>query len=1831
MNASEETWAGKVLEGRYRVTQRLGTGGMGTVVLADDRLRKETVCLKLLTGAPEDPEEKAFLVQEFRILKSLRHPNLETVHDFGTLSENGIPYFSSEYIEGSDLFAASEGLDAGAVTELVAQACRALHFIHSRDLVHLDVKPQNFLVTKDPGGAPLVKLIDFGLASEKETRFGARVRGTPAYMAPEILRGEPVGPRADLYSLGVTFYQLLARRLPHPPGASTESLLDRMGESIAPPDTAAGPLPPGLLRVLLRMLEPVPDRRFASAMEVLEALGRARGRPFEAETEASTVGRVLSGTFSGREKEMEKIEGLLAAGNASAKIHLVTGEAGIGKTRLLQEAATRAQIAGWRTVRGNGLEAGGEAFEPLRSILKEILQALGPRHPATRAHGPLALRIVPDAFEADRTPEDAPPLRDPTALMEGLSGLLLEASRDRPLFVIVDDLQWADGETLELLAFLLRRIAVAEDRERTETPLLLFGALRDGEPAKSPALRFAGEIEAGGLIDPMPLEPLTKNQVVNLVRSMFGGTSVPETFLEGLVAASRGNPLFVEASLEHLAEGGRLRRGEEGWVFPKRKEAASALSGGLSGLFESILGEVGAEDRPVLEALAVWERPVAARALSASLADVSPSDLAASLRRLKTRGILERLGTSGEWTWRIRYGLFRAFVHDRIPDARRKNLHRLAGRFLAERGAEAGPEAEEAASHLLAGRDAEAGIEMALEASRSLRGIFHHARALALLEKALALTDPADARKRAALLFEKAHNLVRSGDPAGMLDVCRELETLLSAGGEKARADMVQVLLNAGEMLRVLGRSEEALDLLDRSERLASERGDAVSAARARLFRANVFFNRGRFDEGVRLVSKTLEEVPAIRGSEEEGFAQVDLANAYTRSGETEKATAALDRAEAIFEDHPERKGLTSVHRFRGTLEISAGRLDRAVEHLSRAVEIGRETGNRKEEVLTLEMLAHACWQLALYAEGERHLKRGLTLSRILGDKVGEHRLLGIGGLIASARGEIDEARAQLETVVRFWDGRKMAYFSAISRSILASLEARSGRLDGCLAALRETARVARQTGDPALIGLKNRVFGIHLAERGKTASALRALARNLGRPSPEADEEAPRSGATRSLRSLLLARAGRFEEAEAEARRASKAFQASGNVHERMEDALRQSVRRRETGDLEASRTILEALLDRSRETGNRLLEMSAHAGLGETLLRAGLLDPAEEHFQRGLALNRGMPALLEGCALRLGLSELLAVRGEGPAARTLAGEALETALRARSRPLASRARDRLRALENLPEAPARPSPAILPGTGKTGVALQAILDVFQRFHAGEEAQALVDRVLDAAIAVSEAKRGFLLLHGKDGLESASARNFHGKDERARDFSGTVAREVFRTGEAVLSADAGADPAFAGAQSIRDLRLKSVLCVPLRAGGGRIGAVYLDDPERAEAFGEQDRLLLQGLSDLAGIALDAARLRFRLEASEAELRERALNLEEHVKTQIVALEAVREKLHAREKELEGRDMFGEILGRSDAMRKVFGLLDRVTASSLPVVLEGETGTGKELAARAVHAHGPRKAGPFVDVNCAAIPETLLESELFGHVKGAFTGADRDRKGLFVLASGGTLFLDEIGDLPLALQAKLLRVLQEGEVRPVGARASVPVDVRIVCASNRNLETMVGEGRFREDLFYRLRVLHLRLPPLRERKEDVPLLAETFLSKHLEAEGKASGDVRFTTGALRALSSHGWPGNVRELKNVVESASVFARKGRITARDVGSRLGLDAGEEEVPAPAGVDFRKAKARFEKAYLEGLLQSTGGNVSETARRAGLERGYVHRLMKKYGLDAGAFREG
>ncbi len=531
----------------------------------------------------------------------------------------------------------------------------------------------------------------------------------------------------------------------------------------------------------------------------------------------------------------------------------------------------------------------------------------------------------------------------------------------------------------------------------------------------------------------------------------------------------------------------------------------------------------------------------------------------------------------------------------------------------------------------------------------------------------------------------------------------------------------------------------------------------------------------------------------------------------------------------------------------------------------------------------------------------------------------------------------------------------------------------------------------------------------------------------------------------------------------------------------------------------------------------------------------------------------------------------------------------------------------------------------------------LELLVDINKRLNSSLDAQEVLTRAMDAAIELTGAERGFVLLAkaphrsspsadtpepasskrkgSAKALQVAVARNLD-REQIGRShlkFSRAIAEKVIQDGHPVVTADARDDSRFRGNQSVHAMQLQSVACVPVSSPAGVLGALYLDNRFRRGSFDAEDVDLLMALADQVALALENARLLSELVQRNEELDKQRRRVEALARGQAAEIDRLTEVVRTAQQSLQHRYDYSNIVGASPAMQAVFDVLDRVIDSSLPVLIQGESGTGKELVARALHYQGPHRDGPMVTVNCGAVPETLLESELFGHVKGAFTGADRDRDGLVLKARGGTLFLDELGELPLAMQVKLLRVLQEREVRPLGASRSIPVDFRLVSATNRNLLQDVQHGRFREDLYYRVSVIELTLPPLRDRVDDIPDLARRLLERASERTKKSAPAL--TTGALRKLMTFPWPGNVRQLENVLLRASILADEERLGSQDISL--------PEVSAPANALTREEFARREMQQIADALAEHRWNVALVARALGIPRPSLYRKLRRYGL--------
>jgi Nif-specific regulatory protein len=490
---------------------------------------------------------------------------------------------------------------------------------------------------------------------------------------------------------------------------------------------------------------------------------------------------------------------------------------------------------------------------------------------------------------------------------------------------------------------------------------------------------------------------------------------------------------------------------------------------------------------------------------------------------------------------------------------------------------------------------------------------------------------------------------------------------------------------------------------------------------------------------------------------------------------------------------------------------------------------------------------------------------------------------------------------------------------------------------------------------------------------------------------------------------------------------------------------------------------------------------------------------------------------------------------------------------------------------------------------TSRAARDLTALLKISMAINSIRDLDVLQRQLLELILEAIPAERAAILLadEGVHDFISAFGWNRSSGGSTTMRVSKTVAQQVMREGEAILSNDVGEGPAGEASDSLVASHVKSLLCVPLAVFERVIGIIYCDTSSPATPFDEDHLQLLTGIAGVASVAVENVR-HMEVLAGENKRLQEELSIESHM------------------------------IGESAPMLKIYQRISRVAPSDSTVLIRGQSGTGKELAARAIHSNSERRQNAFVAINCATLTEHLLESELFGHEKGAFTGAVSQKKGKIEVAERGTIFLDEVGELPMPVQAKLLRVLQEREFERVGGTRPIKADVRVIAATNKDLEQAVRQGAFREDLYYRLNVVSLVMPGLSERREDIPLLANYFVSKYgRKCKRKVMG---ISPAARAALVEYGWPGNVRELENAIEHAVVLGTTDFIALDDLPEAVSEGGQLKRLPTSR---FYQAIVELKKQLILEALTKAGGNYTKAAKSLGIHPNNLHRLVRNLNL--------
>ncbi len=1028
------------------------------------------------------------------------------------------------------------------------------------------------------------------------------------------------------------------------------------------------------------------------------------------------------------------------------------------------------------------------------------------------------------------------------------------------------------------------------------------------------------------------------------------------------------------------------------------------------------------------------------------------------------------------------------------------------------------------------------------------------------------------------------------------------------------------------------GRFDEAQSHLDMVRALRpGPSGVNLAASEARdtaleIATAKIALARGEVDRATEALASVADTAP--RGQHSRAYYTL-LARVKNRAGDF---AAAAELTKGVIDEGIVDTIQADALSVRGVALAYMGDDETAHGLLTEAVTVASTLNDKRAEAVALGSLAIAFQRAGKTQEAKDAYERALACAEAAKDAwtVSTTRLN--LAVLAQAAGDLGQALVHLEAAVDM--GRRAGAKMAVQRALfnLANLDlylGRYARAEASIRSLSEDRAALDKSARGQLLGLE---ADLHFRQGDFERSAqLFTLCAEMyevvGRPLDAAEGR---------LESLLAKLRGKSPDAGALAREydaLSKAHAGSFGEHEGFAMLVRGKIDVL-SGDETRAKDCFDASLAAARKAGKRELEWRTLDSRGRLFTSQGAFSLARKDTEDALGileetarrLPRDLREVFWNDPWRHALRASLAVTSPSAPPGALHAHGVGQATLASQSALTGSISQFSRTGTTI---------AIAPSSEDR---LARILELTRELAREHDMSRLLQKVTDHAVALASAERGLVLLVNEQGeLAAVATRAPKGEDEHAR-FSRSVAEEVVRTGEPVVVTRAKDDERVAKAVSVHQLMIQSIACVPIRGAppvGRPIGALYLETRLREAGRFKDELPTLMAFADQAAIAIENARLleenqqrEEELASANAELTTAHERLEELLGRRTEQLAATRRDLKETRAALRSHFGYAGLVGTSASMRKLYAILERIKDTDVPVLIIGESGTGKEVVAKAIHSQSLRAKASFVGVNCGAIPENLLESELFGHARGAFTGADRERKGLFREAAGGSLLLDEIGELPLKMQAALLRVLQERKVRPVGEAMEVAVDTRIIAATNRDLSAMVQSGTFREDLWYRLQVIEINVPPLRDRKEDILPLTDHFLTIFASRYRRDKKNVE--REARKRLVDYDWPGNVRQLEHVLLNAWLMSEADEIVLEDFtipesDSRPTSSRNSTAPSRPTTVTVRSAgeHREAEKDRILAALAETNWNRVKAAEVVGMPRRTFYRRLKEYGI--------
>jgi len=985
-----------------------------------------------------------------------------------------------------------------------------------------------------------------------------------------------------------------------------------------------------------------------------------------------------------------------------------------------------------------------------------------------------------------------------------------------------------------------------------------------------------------------------------------------------------------------------------------------------------------------------------------------------------------------------------------------------------------------------------------------------------------------------------------------------------------------------GDLLHLTGSYEEALKKYDLALETSSA-SDGLYLKMGKIYRDRGDYLRAVDYFGHVLASKSPRYPEALN----------QIAWAYLETGQLKKALESTMWAKEVAEKRGHRKSLADSYHNLAQASLREGNHEEAIRHFHSSLKIKDEIGDNHGKALTQNNLAILHWNRGEIAEAERHFRHGLELM----EKIGDVKTM---ALLNNNLGMVYRQKTEWKKALEHYERSQQIYRKIGDKKSLAAVynnvavvHRHQGRWKNAVEFYQKSLSLSEEMGvqnEQAII-LQN--IGSILLDMGKLEEAHSLLQDSFDLRRRLGDKEGAAAVLTEIGRYWMERKI--WERAAKTLNRGLNQLMNCGNEQEVARIYLLQTLICLRTGKLRPARSRLAKAEECCRKLDDR-------EGLGRIERLKGLFHSLKQQseqavgcYKKSLEIFKELDEEYEFGVTLLELAHhyLRNWSGERKVSDIQNGV---TTLRE-----AEEIFDRLEVTGKLEDAHKASgemldliSGSFLPAYSRVNQ-LNTLYDISRLVNSILDLDLLFSTTMELVIQLLNAERGVLLLLDPETrrLEVAAGKGMD--KETIRDvtkLSRSIIARVAKKGEPIICMDALSDTRFKDRKSVILQKIRSLLCVPLKTNERVLGTIYVDSRLSDNVFREQDKDFLLALANLVAVAIDRARLHQKMEKETVNLK----------------------------REVVKRYSFQGLVGKSEKMQEIYSLIEKVARTDSTVLLTGESGTGKDLAAMAIHLLSGRKDHPFVTVSCPSIPRDLLGSELFGHVKGAFTGATKNKKGLFEAANEGTIFLNEIADAPPAVQAGLLRVLEAGEIRRIGETRSRKVNVRVICATNKDLKRKIEENQFREDLYYRLNVVHIPLPPLRERREDIPLIADHF--RRLQMKDLKRDIAPFNKEIIDFLCKHEWSGNVRELQNCIARTCAMADSNEIAVCDVSI-------EEEIPEKVG-GLKEAKELFEIRRVLNALKQCGGNRTKAAELLGIRRQQLQRYIRKYEISMPSQKE-